>query len=95
MTWKAKTQSGGWHYYFDAVTTGLKRNTDTTKLVIDGKKTTIDYRGNGIIFAPPSSFKRNGEINSHEWITAPWEIELAQMPPWLINVMNDGIGNSS
>jgi hypothetical protein len=92
MTWKAKTQSGGWHYYFDAETPGLKRKTDTTKLAIDGKKTTIDYRGNGIIFAPPSSFERDGEINSYEWITAPWEIELAQMPPWLIDVMNAGVG---
>jgi hypothetical protein len=94
MTWKAKTQSGGWHYYFDVETPGLKRKTDTTKLVVDGKKTTIDYRGNGIIFAPPSSFERNSEINSYEWITAPWEIELAQMPPWLIDIMNAGIGKT-
>jgi hypothetical protein len=80
--------------YFDAETPGLKRKTDTTKLVIDGKKTMIDYRGNGIIFAPPSSFERNGEINSYEWITAPWKIELAQMPPCLIDIMNAGIGET-
>lgn len=71
LTWIAKTQSGGLHYYFRADSPGLERKTDATKLCIDSSQTTIDYRGNGIAFAPPTTIDRDGEELSYTWLKSP------------------------
>jgi hypothetical protein len=56
LTWKAKTQSGGLHYYFRADLPGLQRTGDATKLRVASLQTTIDYRGKGICFLQPAYF---------------------------------------
>ena len=76
ITWTAETQSGGLHYYFKADSPGLERKSDATKLYINCTQTTIDFRGNGICFAPPTTIIRDGEEHSYRWLKSPWDTKL-------------------
>lgn len=78
-TWKAQTGSGTWHYFF-------KYNENVSKL-----KNAVKFNGNldvrttgGYVIVAPS-IHRSG--NQYKWIVSPDEIEAAEAPDWLIDLI--------
>lgn len=81
MTWVADTGGGGRHYCFqlpDDHLWGKLHNTETGE-VFDN----IDVKVNGYIVVGPSVHPSG---NLYEWLAgmAPWDIELAAAPDWLL-----------
>ena len=86
----AETANAGRHMFFSlskSVSAGLTLTRNTTKLVVDGKRTSIDIRGEGgCVFVAPSTYANK----SYRWMTeVPQATELLGCPPWLIDVIND------
>ncbi|KAJ2655057.1 hypothetical protein IWW48_005744 [Coemansia sp. RSA 1200] len=87
---KQKTASGGVHYFFSlskSIRNGLTSMRNQSKLVIDGKPTTVDVRGDGgCIIVEPS------KVGSKEYkfeIPLPTRADLPPMPAWCIKILND------
>jgi putative DNA primase/helicase len=90
-TLRAKTGSGGLHYYFSvSQTPRLKRTRNFSTVKIDGKTYGIDGRGHGgVIFCPPSSYTDEaGAIYSYEWDYGEPMLGCNSMPDWLVDVVN-------
>lgn len=81
-TWKAKSRSGGYHYYFKYESKLSTYKSSKRCFEFDDEIVGIDIRNNdGLIILPPSSF----EEGKYEWINSPWDIELGNIPDWLLS----------
>jgi len=77
----ARTGGGGRHLFFRHP--GVPIKNDVKKRLGPG----LDVRGEGGFVVAPPSLHTSG--NSYEWLSgaAPWECELAGMPPWLLALL--------
>lgn len=83
-TWTARSgrEDGGWHYYFRHP--GGKVSNRAVLGGIPG----LEVKGDGgIITMPPSRHLKTG--NLYQWIKSPEEVELADAPEWLENLIQD------
>eukprot|EP00891_Asterochloris_glomerata_P005780 jgi/Astpho2/5780/fgenesh1_pg.00080_%23_41_t len=86
----AETANAGRHMFFSlskSVSAGLNLTRNTTKLFVDGKRTSIDIRGEGgCVFVAPSTYANK----SYRWMTeVPHAKDLLSCPPWLVEVINN------
>jgi P4 family phage/plasmid primase-like protien len=80
-----RTGNNGLHLLFKITNQNLfdKLPTSITKMTIDGKKYSIDFKGkNQLVFVTPTKY--NGK--SYKWITNFTE-ELQEMPKWIIDIL--------
>ncbi|KAJ3335125.1 hypothetical protein HDU93_006419 [Gonapodya sp. JEL0774] len=88
----ARSQRGGYHYYFEH-----------SEKVADLKSTShllggcVDLRNSGgMIISPPSTFQVPGEpsVREYTWVSgkAPWEQPLSEMPDWLVRALRESGG---
>jgi hypothetical protein len=77
LTWKVVTGSGGWHLYFRPPAGANIANSAGTI----GKG--VDVRGYGGLVVAPPSLHITGRRYVWETGCAPWELALAELPPWL------------
>eukprot|EP00891_Asterochloris_glomerata_P005824 jgi/Astpho2/5824/fgenesh1_pg.00080_%23_73_t len=92
------TPSGGKHYLFSiskSLAKGLERASNQTKLVLEGKETTIDIRGDGgCIIVYPTKYVINGETRGYTWVSPLGDRnDLPAMPSWLITLLNAHASN--
>lgn len=79
-TTTCKTGGGGVHYYFQCPAESIG---NSQLSAYPG----VDIRGNnGQVIIPPSINATGGR---YEWIYAPWDVEPAPAPEWLIHVILD------
>lgn len=79
-TVEARTPTGGRHLYFRFPFFEV-RNSES-KLALG-----IDIRGEGGMVLGPPSVKP--DVGAYEWIKAPWEVEPADCPHWLLDKLAD------
>lgn len=79
-TWTVTTGSGGAHFYFRA--TRPPRNSASSRLGPG-----LDIRGDGGQLVAPPTIHPNGQ--PYSWETAPWDVELADAPGWLLALLSD------
>ncbi|GAQ92639.1 hypothetical protein KFL_010800030 [Klebsormidium nitens] len=94
-TLKAKSGSGGFHYYFKADSPGLKCTQNFSTMKVDGKKFAMDGRGiGGLMYAQPSSYiDGQGNLKTYMWLNGPPSYDACKlMPPWLIELVNNSSG---
>ncbi|GAQ93337.1 hypothetical protein KFL_014490030 [Klebsormidium nitens] len=90
-TLRAKTGSGGLHFYFSvSQTPRLKRTRNFSGVKVDGHTHGIDGRGRGgVIFCPPSSYTdENGTRYSYFWEHGEPRLGCNGMPDWLTDLVN-------
>lgn len=90
-TLRAKSGSGGLHYYFSvSQTPRLKKTRNFSTVKIDGKTYGIDGRGHGgVIFCPPSSYTdEGGSTYSYEWDYGEPRLGCNAMCDWLVDLVN-------
>jgi hypothetical protein len=75
-TWKSKSASRGFHYFFRVPQGTTIRNIHK---VIPG----ADIKGRGGLVVLPS------EVNNREWVNAPHETGLADSPEWLLEAIQN------
>jgi hypothetical protein len=78
-TWVSATPSGGRHIWF-ALPPG--RRTGCRVGIAPG----LDVRGHGGYVVAPPSTRHDGR--AYRWLCAPWTCELAQAPPWLLDLVD-------
>lgn len=83
-TWTVKTGGGGTHYYFTYPDIGNKaKNFTGDKVGLPG----VDLRADGgMAYAPPSQHPSGNRYEFVEGL-APWEVELASPPEWLMEII--------
>jgi hypothetical protein len=94
QTLKARSGSGGYHFYFNAATPGLKCTRNFAGIKVDNIECGIDNRaGGGIVFAQPASYVNNqGKLATYEWLNGPASFQACQdMPSWLVKFLNDHV----
>lgn len=82
-SWVARTPSGGYHYYYCYPKTGDVFNSGSRNLGPG-----LDVRGEGgQVNAPPTT----RAAGSYSWVEgrAPWDVDLADAPPWLLDLVID------
>ncbi|GAQ91694.1 hypothetical protein KFL_008360020 [Klebsormidium nitens] len=90
-TLRAKTGSGGLHFYFSvSQTPRLKRTRNFSGVKVDGHTYGIDGRGKGgVIFCPPSSYTdEHGTRYSYFWEHGEPRLGCNGMPDWLTDLVN-------
>ena len=76
-TWRARTGTGGQHFFFRATDDSIR---NSASQVMPG----LDVRGaGGYVVLPPSPHHCG---NAYEWIDAPLSVPLADAPGWLTNL---------
>lgn len=75
-TWKARSASRGFHYFFKVPPGTVVGN---IKQIVSG----ADIKGSGGMVVLPS------DDNGREWVHAPHETVLADCPDWLLGAMRD------
>ncbi len=93
----ATTGSGGQHYFFSyskSLENGLVNKTNGAKVVVDGKPTTIDHRGDGgNVFVAPTAYLADGKTRRYVFDEPlPPSRDLPAMPTWLIGILNANQG---
>jgi len=89
-----QSASGGMHYFFSlskSFENGLLSGKNTTKLVINGKQTSIDTRGEkGCIIVSPTSYFKDSVVScKYSWISPLISTsKLPAMPKWLVTIIN-------
>jgi P4 family phage/plasmid primase-like protien len=94
-TLKAKSESGGLHYYFKSNSSGLKRTRNFSTMKVDGTVFGVNGRGvGGVMFANSASYiDGQGELKTYEWLNGPPSFEACKnMPLWLTELVNNNAG---
>lgn len=83
-TWTVKTGGGGLHYYFKYPNLGKKiKNFTGENVDLPG----VDLRASGgMAYAPPSIHPSGNRYEFAEGL-APWEVDLAPPPAWLLGII--------
>jgi hypothetical protein len=81
-TWTNLTASGGWHLLFRCPVDFEVRNDAGKRL-----GTSLDIRGEGGQIVAPPSVGSDGGAYSWEDGLAPWDIECADAPAWLLELL--------
>lgn len=87
------TGSGGKHYLFSlskSMQAGLVAVNNRAKIRFDGKRTTIDVRGEGgNILAAPTTYRAGDVTRSYQWQSPLCPAsELPAAPDWIIDILN-------
>jgi len=76
----SKTGSGGEHIFFKHP--GIEIRNSAGKLGAG-----LDIRGDGGYVVAPPSLHPNGNV--YEWVVRPSQVELAEMPEWMIEILKE------
>ncbi|GAQ91764.1 hypothetical protein KFL_008480050 [Klebsormidium nitens] len=91
VTLRAKTGSGGLHYYFSASNTPrLKKTRNFATIKYEGETYGIDGRGvGGVVFCPPSTYTdEEGRLYEYTWDFGEPRLGCNPMPDWLTSLVN-------